>query len=58
MSYVKDDDMTVGQYVNATAKELGGEIAIVDFFRYEKGEGIEKREDDFAAEIEKLTKGE
>ena len=57
MSYVKDDDMTVGQYVNATAKELGGEIAIVDFYRYEKGEGIQKREENFAEEIAKMTAG-
>ena len=57
MSYVKDEDMKVGQYVKATAKELGGEIAIVDFFRYEKGEGIQKREENFADEIAKMTAG-
>ncbi len=57
MSYVKDDDMTVGQYVKATAKELGGEIEIVDFYRYEKGEGIQKREENFAEEIAKMTAG-
>ena len=57
MTYVKDEDMKVGQYVKATAKELGGEIAIVDFFRYEKGEGIQKREENFADEIAKMTAG-
>ena len=57
MTYVKDEDMKVGQYVAATAKELGGEIAIVDFFRYEKGEGIQKREENFADEIAKMTAG-
>ena len=57
MSYVKDDDMKVGQYVKATAKELGGEIAIVDFYRFEKGEGIQKREENFAEEIAKMTAG-
>ncbi len=57
MSYVKDDDMTVGQYVKATAKELGGEIGIVDFYRFEKGEGIQKREENFAEEIAKMTAG-
>ncbi len=57
MSYVKDDDMTVGQYVAATAKELGGSIKIVDFYRYEKGEGIQKREEDFAEEIAKMAAG-
>ncbi len=57
MSYVKDDDMTVGQYVAVTAKELGGNIKIVDFYRYEKGEGIQKREEDFAEEIAKMAAG-
>ena len=57
MSYVKDDDMKVGQYVKATAKELGGEIEIVDFYRFEKGEGIQKREENFAEEIAKMTAG-
>ncbi len=57
MTYVKDEDMKVGQYVAATAKELGGEIAIVDFYRFEKGEGIQKREENFAEEIAKMTAG-
>ena len=49
--------MTVQQYTENTAKELGGSIKVVSFVKYEKGEGIEKREDDFASEIEKLVKG-
>jgi len=57
MTYVKDEDMKVGQYVKATAKELGGNIEIVDFYRYEKGEGIQKREENFAEEIAKMTAG-
>ncbi len=57
MAYVKEDDMTVGQYVEKTAKELGGKIAIASFCRFEKGEGIQKKEEDFAAEIEKLAAG-
>jgi elongation factor Ts len=57
MAYVKEDDMTVGQYVAKTAKELGGSIAIASFCRFEKGEGIQKKEEDFAAEIEKLASG-
>ena len=56
MAYVKDDDMKVGQYVNATAKELGGSITVTGFYRFEKGEGIQKREENFAEEIAKLTK--
>ena len=57
MAYVKEDDMTVAQYVAKTAKELGGKITIASFCRFEKGEGIQKREEDFAAEIEKLAGG-
>ena len=57
MTYVKDEDMKVGKYVAATAKELGGNIAIVDFYRFEKGEGIQKREENFAEEIAKMTAG-
>ena len=57
MTYVKDEDMKVGQYVKATAKELGGNIEIVDFYRFEKGEGIQKREENFAEEIAKMTSG-
>ena len=53
--YVKDDSLTIAKYVDATAKELGGKIAIKSFVLYEKGEGLEKREDDFAEEIAKLT---
>ncbi|MBR2721825.1 MAG: elongation factor Ts [Clostridia bacterium] len=57
MTYVKDEDLKVGKYVAQTAKELGGEIAVVDFFRFEKGEGIQKREENFAEEIAKMTAG-
>ena len=57
MTYVRDEDMKVAQYVKATAKELGGEIAIVEFYRFEKGEGIQKREENFAEEIAKMTAG-
>ncbi len=57
MTYVKDEDLKVGQYVEKTAKELGGEIRIVKFYRFEKGEGIQKREEDFAEEIAKMTAG-
>ena len=56
MEYVKSDDHEkVGKYVANTAKELGGKIEIAGFIRYEKGEGIQKREENFAEEIAKLT---
>jgi elongation factor Ts len=53
--YVKEDSMTVGAYTKSVAKELGGSIKIVSFCLYEKGEGIEKKEENFADEIAKLT---
>jgi len=56
-AYVKDDKISVGKYVADAAKEFGGDIKVVGYFMYEKGEGLEKREDDFAAEIEKMVKG-
>ncbi len=55
--YVKDDSMTVAKYVASVAKELGGSIKVTGYVRYDKGEGIQKREEDFAAEIEKMVKG-
>ena len=55
MAYVKEDDMKVGKYVDNTAKELGGNITVTGFQRFEKGEGIQKREENFADEIAKLT---
>ncbi len=54
--YVKDGDLTVQQYTDATAKELGGTIKIKSFVRFEKGEGIEKREDNFADEVANMVK--
>ena len=55
--YVKDDKMTVGQYVASAAKEFGGKIAVKAFYLFEKGEGIQKREENFAEEIAKLAGG-
>lgn len=55
-AFVMDGDVTVGKYVANTAKELGTEIKIASFVRYEKGEGIEKRVDDFAAEVASMVK--
>lgn len=50
-SYVMDDKKTVAQAVTDAAKELGGSAEIIDFVRLEVGEGIEKKVDDFAAEV-------
>jgi elongation factor Ts len=54
-SYVKDDELTVGQYVAKCEKEFGGKITVTGFICYEKGEGLQKKEEDFAAEIEKMV---
>ena len=47
--------MSVQKYVDTTAEEFGGHIAVVGFVRYEKGEGIQKREENFADEISKMV---
>ena len=54
--FVKDNNQTIKQYTNNTAKALGGNIEIAKFVRFEKGEGIEKRQDDFAAEVASMVK--
>ena len=54
--FVKDGEIDVAEYIEKTGKELGGTIKVADFVRYEKGEGIEKREDDFAAEVASMVK--
>lgn len=55
-SFVKDPDKSVSQYTSDTAKALGGSIKVVGFVRYEKGEGLQKREENFADEIAKMVK--
>ena len=51
--YVKDGDLTVQKYVDSVAKEVGASIKVKSFVRFETGEGMEKREDDFVAEVAK-----
>ena len=55
-AFVKDPDISVGKYVENTAKELGAGIKVLKFARFEKGEGLEKRVDDFAAEVASMAK--
>ena len=50
-AFVKDGSVTVEQYMNSAAKALGGSVKFVDAVRFEKGEGNEKKVDDFAAEV-------
>ena len=49
--FVKDNSMTVEKYIASAAKALGGSVKFVDAVRFAKGEGIEKKEEDFAAEV-------
>ena len=49
--YVQDSDLTVGKYVDKVAKENGANVKVTKFVRFETGEGIEKKVDDFAAEV-------
>ena len=56
-AYVKDDSMSVAKYVASVAKELGGSIKVTGYVRYDKGAGIEKREEDYGAEIAKMIQG-
>lgn len=55
-AFVKDDKMTVAQYVDSVAKSTGKKIAVTGFVRYGKGEGIQKREENFADEIASMVK--
>jgi len=50
-AFVKDSDKTVLQYLNEQIATIGEKISIRRFTRYEMGEGLEKRQDDFVAEV-------
>ena len=54
--FIMDGDITVEKYLANVAKELGADLKIASFVRFEKGEGIEKRVDDFAAEVAGMVK--
>ena len=55
-AFVKESKQTVEAHVKQVAKELGGKITVVKFTRYATGEGIEKKEEDFAAEVASMIK--
>lgn len=52
-AFIKDDSISLGKYLDNMGKELGGKITLKKFVSYEKGEGLEKREDNFAEEVAK-----
>lgn len=55
-AFVIDPDQKVGKIVSALAKEIGTDIKLKSYVRYQLGEGIEKKEDDFAAEVAAMSK--
>jgi elongation factor Ts len=55
--FVKDPDLDIKGYVEKVAKELGGSIKVLEFVRLEKGEGIEKKQENFADEVAKQIAG-
>ena len=56
-AFVKDGDVSVEQYMNNAAKALGGKVSFNTAVRFEKGEGIEKKQENFAEEIASMIKG-
>ena len=54
--FVKENKITVKHHVLQVAKQLGGKIEVSKFTRFEKGEGIEKKETDFASEVASMVK--
>lgn len=55
-AYVIDPDQKISKVVAALAKEIGSPVELTRYVRFQLGEGLEKREDDFAAEVSKLSK--
>lgn len=55
-AYVIDPDQKINKVVAALAKEIGSPVELTRYVRFQLGEGLEKREDDFAAEVSKLSK--
>ncbi len=55
--YVQDSDLTVAKYVDKVAKENGAKMTVKKFVRFETGEGIEKKEENFAEEVAKQMAG-
>lgn len=55
-AFVKDGDINVATYIANVAKEIGADIKATGFTRFAKGEGIEKKADDFAAEVASMMK--
>ncbi|MBR5507820.1 MAG: elongation factor Ts [Clostridia bacterium] len=55
-AYILDGDLDVAKYIANTGAEIGESVVLADFVRFEKGEGLEKREDNFADEVASMVK--
>ncbi|WP_446899503.1 translation elongation factor Ts [Clostridium sp. LBM24168] len=55
--WIKDSDLTISKYLQNKSKEIGAPIKVTAFERFEKGEGIEKKIEDFAEEVKKQMEG-
>ncbi|MEG1426509.1 MAG: translation elongation factor Ts [Oscillospiraceae bacterium] len=55
-AFVKNGEITVSKYVEEEAKKIGGSMKVCEFVRFEKGEGLEKRNDNFADEVAGMVK--
>lgn len=52
-AYVKDSELSVGQYLANISKQVGASVSVKRFIRYETGEGLEKKSENFAEEVAK-----
>ena len=52
--WVKDADKSISKYLEEKSKEVGSPITVPNYFRFERGEGIEKKEENFAEEVAKM----
>jgi elongation factor Ts len=50
-AYIMDPDKKIKQVIAEASKELGAEVKLVNFVRFKLGEGLQKKEEDFAAEV-------
>ena len=55
-AWVKDGDKSISKYLQEKSKEVGSPITVNKYVRFERGEGIEKAEDNFAEEVAKMSK--
>ena len=56
-SFVKDPDQKISALIDSVAKKAGATLKVTEFLKFNLGEGIEKREDNFADEVAKMTGG-